>query len=312
MPHEFSYSPRMLLAPAAILACLATPAPGFAQSKADPPKFAVVSVKPCKSAVSGDRSVGAGGNDPGRLWIVCQTVENLIRWAYVRYPSGQPLPVGGPPKMMPNEPVQGGPAWLSSETFSIDARPESPQTFDMMRGPMLQAVLEDRFKLSIHRSTRQIPIYALVVAKGGPKLDTAKKDSCTGPPDFSKGLPPPLTPDQPPPCGAFSPNGQGGTRTFGQTMAGLSAEFSALLDRRVDDRTGLEGTFDINLDVSFNSLFTRFDHRPAAAGDTPEQPGTDPLEALGSAVRKLGLRLETTRGPETFIVIDHVERPSEN
>jgi uncharacterized protein (TIGR03435 family) len=176
---------------------------------------------------------------------------------------------------------------------------------------MLQALLEDRFKLRIHRSTRQVPIYALVVAKGGPKLDLAKKDTCTGPPDFSKGLPPALTPDQPPPCGAFSPDGKGGTRTYGQTMAGISAEFSALLDRRVDDRTGIEGTFDIHLDVGFDGLFTRFDHRPAA-GDTPQQPGTDPLEALGSAVRKLGLRLETASGPETFIVIDNVERPSEN
>jgi hypothetical protein len=75
---------------------------------------------------------------------------------------------------------------------------------------------------------------------GSPIPGSINKDSCTGPPDFSKGLPPPLTPDQPPPCGAFSPNGKGGTRTYGQTMAGLSAQFSALLDRRVDDRTGIE------------------------------------------------------------------------
>jgi uncharacterized protein (TIGR03435 family) len=176
---------------------------------------------------------------------------------------------------------------------------------------MLQALLEDRFKLSIHRSTRLVPIYALVVAKGGPKLDAAKKDHCTGPPDFSKGLPPPLTPDQPPPCGAFSPDGKGGTRTYGQTMAGLSAEFSALLGKRVDDRTGIEGTFDIHLDVKYAGLFTRFDRQPAA-GDTPEQPGTDPLEILESAIQRLGLKLQSASGPETFIVIDHVERPSEN
>ena len=94
-------------------------------------------------------------------------------------------------------------------------------------------------------------------------------------------------------------------------MAGLSAEFSALLDRRVDDRTGIEGTFDIHLDVAFDGLFTRFDHRPAT-GDTSQQPGADPLEVLGSALRKLGLRLEAASGPETFIVIDSVERPSEN
>ena len=135
---------------------------------------------------------------------------------------------------------------------SIDARPESPQSFEMMRGPMLQALLEDRFKLRIHRSTRQVPIYALVVAKGGPKHRLAAP---------------------------FSPDGKGGTSTYGQTLAGISAEFSALLDTRVDDRTGIEGIFDIHLDVGFSGLFTRFDHRPAA-GDTPEPPGTDPREAF--------------------------------
>jgi uncharacterized protein (TIGR03435 family) len=232
-----------------------------------------------------------------------------MQWAYVRYANGEPSPRDVAP--VPDQLIEGGPSWVRSKTFMIDAKPESPQTMEMMRGPMLQALLEDRFNLKIHRGTRQVPVYALVVAKGGPKLDAAKKDSCTAPPDFSKGLPPPLRPDQPPPCGAFSPDGKGGTRTFGQTMAGLSAEFSALLDRRVDNRTGIEGTFDIHLDVGFDGLFTRFDHRPAA-GDNPEQPGTDPFEALGSAVRKLGLRLETTSGSEMFIVIDHVERPSEN
>ena len=214
-----------------------------------------------------------------------------------------------PPK---DQPIEEAPAWVKSETFTIDAKPESPQTMEMMRGPMLQALLEDRFNLKIHQGTRHVPIYALVVARGGPKLVAAKKDSCTAPPDFSKGLPPPLRPDQPPPCGAFSPDGKGGTRIFGQTLAGLSAEFSALLGRRVADSTGIEGTFDIHLDVVYNDLITRFD-RPPAADDTPGGANrSDPFEALASAVQKLGLSLRTTNGSETYIVIDHVERPSEN
>jgi uncharacterized protein (TIGR03435 family) len=317
MPRDFRHSviyavQRTLLAPAAVLACLATPAQSFAQSKAAPSKFEVASVKACKAAdlPPNRRREGPSGNDPGRTRIVCQTLERLIQWAYVRYANGQPTPRDVTP--VPDQLIEGGPSWVRSETFTIDAKPESPQSMEMMRGPMLQALLEDRFNLKLHRGTRQVPTYALVVAKGSPKLDAAKKDSCTAPPDFSKGLPPPLRPDQPPPCGAFSPDGKAGTRTFGQTMAGLSAEFSALLDRRVEDRTGIEGTFDIHLDVDFNSLFTRFD-RPLAAGDAPGGPNsTDPLGALGSAVAKLGLRLESARGAETFIVIDHVERPSEN
>jgi uncharacterized protein (TIGR03435 family) len=284
----------------------------FAQGPLTSPKFEVAAVKPCKAGDlpqngfrEGPGGAG-GGSDPGQTRIVCQTVERLIQWAYVRYANGKP----SPPFTMPakDQPIEGGPSWVKSETFTIDAKPEGPQTMEMMRGPMLQALLEDRFKLKIHRGARQVPIYALVVAKGGPKLDPAKKDSCTVPPDFSKGPPPPLRPDQSPPCGAFSPDGKGGTRTFGQTMAGLSQEFSALLDRRVENRTGIEGTFDVQLDVDFAGLFTRFDGR-RAAGDASEQPpGTDPLEVLGSAVQKLGLSLEATTGPETFIVIDHVER----
>ena len=213
---------------------------------------------------------------------------------------------------MPDQPIEGSPSWVKTEIFTIEAKPENPQTTEMMRGPMLQALLEERFKLKIHRGTKQIPIYVLVVAPGGPKLNTAKDDSCTPPPDFSKGVPPPLRPDQPPPCGAFSPDGKGGTRTYGQTLTGLSEEFSALLDTRVADRTGIKGTFDIHLDLDFNDLFTRFD-RQTIGGDAAERPDrTDPIGALRTAVRKLGLRLEAARGPQTFIVIDHVERPSEN
>jgi uncharacterized protein (TIGR03435 family) len=299
----------MLLAPAAIL-ILTSPAQSLAQSKTNPPNFEVAVVKPCKRVdlpANGARG-GASGNDPGRMRIACQTVERLIQWGYVTYANGAPARF--PP--VPDQPIEGSPSWVKSESFTIEAKPEIPQTVEMMRGPMLQALLKDRFKLRIHRATRQVPIYALTVARGGPKLDAAKKDSCTAPPDFSKGLPPPLTPDQPPPCGAFSPDGKGGTRTFGQTLAGLSAEFSALLGRRVADGTGIEGNFDIHLDVDFNDIFTRFD-RPSDTNDTPAAAnGTDPFEALASAVRKLGLRLQTSYGSETYIVIDHVERPSEN
>jgi len=194
---------------------------------------------------------------------------------------------------------------VKSETFTIEAKPESPQTLEMMRGPMLQALLEDRFKLKVHQVTKQVPIYALVVARGGPKLDATKKDSCTLIPD---GPPPTRTPNQPPFCGLFGPNSKGGTRTLGQTLAGLSEQFSALLDRDVVDRTGIKGTFDIDLEAPFDELFGRF-NGPRAAGDAPPQI---PLGAIESAVQKLGLRLESTSGPDTFIVIDQVDRPSEN
>lgn len=307
-----SHAVMMLLAPAAILAYLAIPSQSFSQSKAVA-KFEAVAIRPCKADASrsGANRGGGAGNSPDHLSIVCQTVDNLIQWAYVRYADGQPSRQGRIPIPIPKAPVEGEPAWLTAETFTIDAKPESPQILEMMRGPMLQALLEERFRLKIHWVTRQVPVYALVAGRGGTKLKPASKNSCTPPPDFSKGIPPQLTPDQPPACGAFSSDGRGGTRTYGQTMAGLSAQFSVLLDRRVVDRTGADGTFDIHLDVDFNDLFGRFGQ--PAEGVTSERPDrSDPLGALENAVRELGLRLESARAPQKFIVIDHVERPSEN
>jgi len=303
----------MPLALAAILLFLAIPGQSFAQSNATP-KFEAAAIRQCKAdaAPSGRGRGGATQNSAEHLSITCQTVENLIQWAYVRYADGQPSRPSNIPKPIPRDPVEGAPSWLTSETFTIDAKPENPQTMEMMRGPMLRKLLEDRFSLKIHTISRQVPVYALVAAKGGAKLSATKKDSCTPPPDFSKGMPPMLTPDQPPPCGAFSPDGKGGTRTYGQTMAGLSAQFSALLDRRVVDRTHAEGTFDIHLAVDFNDLFARL-NGASAEGDASQRPDRiDPLGALEAAVRELGLRLESATDDQKYIVIAHVEHPSEN
>jgi uncharacterized protein (TIGR03435 family) len=97
--------------------------------------------------------------------------------------------------------------------------------------------------------------------------------------------------------------------TLGQTLAGLSMEFSAALDRPVVDRTGIAGTFDIHLDLTSDDLFpfARHDDAPAVADAPP-----DPLGAITRAVQRLGLKLEATRVSSEFIAIEHVERPSEN
>jgi len=92
-------------------------------------------------------------------------------------------------------PIDGGTAWIHSERHSINAKAESKATPEMMQGPMLQALLEDRLKLKIHRETREIPVYALAVAKGGLKLEQFKEGSCTPRPpiDLTKPPAPPPT-----------------------------------------------------------------------------------------------------------------------
>ena len=209
-----------------------------------------------------------------------------------------------------NQPISGEPAWANSGRYTIDAKPESPQTAGMMRGPMLQTLLEDRFRLKIHRDLRDVPIYALVVGKGGPKLAPTRKESCRSL-DFTKDPPPLPRPDEPPPCGFFRPDRSGGTETLGQTLAGLCRQFSVALDRDVVDRTGIAGTFDIHLEVSGDDLFP-FARRDSAGDPAAPAMPADPLAAIMAAVQELGLKLESAKASAEFLVIDRVERPSEN
>jgi uncharacterized protein (TIGR03435 family) len=86
--------------------------------------------------------------------------------------------------------LEGGPAWIGSDRYQINAKSETPAGKDLMNGPMLQALLEDRFQLRIHRETSEVPIYALTVAKGGLKLQPMDGGSCT-PVDLTQWSVPP-------------------------------------------------------------------------------------------------------------------------
>ena len=138
------------------------------------PKFDVVSIKPCKS---GDRK--GGDSSPGRLSIGCALLADtdntgLIQQAYNRYAAGHLTSFGVIP-------IEGGPDWIHSETFEIDAKSDGHPSIQMMLGPMMQAILQDRFKLRIHRETRQGPVYELALGKGSPKLKPLQDGSCTPP-----------------------------------------------------------------------------------------------------------------------------------
>ncbi len=248
---------------------------------------------------------GPGTNSPGLLRMNCQTVSILMQQAYGDFADGQTH------HMAKRLDIEGGPSWMSSERFTINAKPETPQKNTMMRGPMLQALLEDRFKLKFHRETRRIPVYELTMVKPGSKsLQPTKADCFTV--DFNNLTPPPPLPrpgERPRLiCGAVwrSPNGLGIQRT---TMGNLAEQFSLLLNRNVIDKTGIAGAFDI--DVEFAPEDVDMPAVDPADGRAAEQQARD--EAwIFAAVRKLGLKLQSAKGPGEFIVIDHLERPSEN
>jgi uncharacterized protein (TIGR03435 family) len=173
----------------------------------------------------------------------------------------------------------------------------------MMNGPMLQALLEDRFKLKIHRESKEIPVYALVVARGGPRLQPTPQGGCTpGDPD---GLPSPVVPGQPLPCGYMGGSEKGGVEAVGVPITSLLPILGSQLPRSIIDQTGLTGLFDYHFDVGLGP--------PNSSPQSEDDPAyQDTLATVTSALQKLGLKIQPAKGAEDIIVIDHVERPSEN
>jgi len=263
------------------------------------PKFDVVSVKPCKPGVT-----KGGDSSPGRLSIGCALladVDNtgLIQQAYNRYSDGQLTS----PKIIP---IEGGPDWIHSQTFEIDAKSDGHPSILMMLGPMMQAILEDRFKLRIHRETRQGPVYELALGKGSPKLKPLQDGSCI---PVLVGHPlPPLASGQ-----HYCRNlvGPGAVDFEGGTLSMLAGLLGLILDRPVIDKTGITNYFEIHLKFSPDDSAAP---RPAtadpgalAAVRAPDAPGI--FQAMQE---QIGLKLVPAKGPVDVLVIDHIARPSEN
>ena len=248
------------------LALLVTVAAGWApsldaQSGSAGRQFEVVSVK---STQPGSRG-GPGPfvqTEPGHL-LARGTLQFFIEYAYAH--NGMY--------------VEGGPDWIRSDRFDVDARqPADAQSFATMPA-MMQRVLSDRFKLAIHRETRQTPILLLTVAKGGPKLTpSAPADE-----PETRGRPGELV----------------ATRI---TMNGLASVLSRNIGRMVQDRTGLGGVYNLTL-RSTNEL-----QGPDRLGRAPVDPDAP---SIGTALEEqLGLKLEPGRGPVEFLIVDRVERPA--
>jgi uncharacterized protein (TIGR03435 family) len=231
--------------------------------------------------------------------------------------------------------ISGAPDWLNSERYDIEAKMDGaaaeemkkldPEDLRNARRLMLQALLADRFKLTLHRETKELPVYNLVIAKGGPKLQESKPDETTNKGDktgdiAAGGKKAASSPGGPltvggggGPAGSKSVSlaagggasvsfgGRGGNRNMsgrGVTMQGLTATLANVTGRPVMDKTGLTGKYDYKLEY-------------APDDNSVEADPTGP--SIFTAVQEqLGLKLESAKGPVEIFVIDHVERPSEN
>jgi uncharacterized protein (TIGR03435 family) len=259
-------------------------------------KFEVASVKP---NTSGTGFINVNIQPGGRYTAINMPLRLLILNAY-RVQEYQ---------------LVGAPDWTNSERFDITAKAEGDIRPPTPGGPpspvqfMLQALLEERFKLAVHRETRDMPIYALTLARADGRLGPQMKPSTTDCAALAaaRGGPPPgpPPPGERPTCGMRMMPGN--ISSGSMMLQQLATSLSMLTRRVVVDRTGLTGGFDIDL------TFT-----PDQMPPGPPPPGAPPLPPIdpnGPSVftalqEQLGLKLEATRGPVEALVVDHVERPT--
>jgi uncharacterized protein (TIGR03435 family) len=176
--------------------------------------------------------------------------------------------------------IAGGPDWIRFDHFDVEAKSEANPTLDELK-LMLQQLLGERFQLNVHRATKEDAVYALVVSKGGPKFKRVQEeDSERLRNDAWHGV----------------KAAQGHLFTQKGEMAGLAAFLTQMLDRPVIDKTNLDGFFEFDFAVPATIL-----------------PSPDSAESIFEAIQdQLGLRLEQTKGPIEVLVIDRVERLTEN
>jgi uncharacterized protein (TIGR03435 family) len=204
------------------------------------------------------------------------TAMGLLQWAY----------------NLPDSRIRGGPDWMRSARFDIEAKPD-PALNDKLRSldseqareierRMVQSLLADRFALKAHEGSHVEPVYELVVAKGGPKFQASQINSTT------------------------INGGKGQMRVAGSdhTLALLTEQLSRMLGRVVLDKTGIDGRFDLSLRWSPDK--------------TPDEPGAALSENGGgpsiftALQEQLGLKLKPAKGPVPILVVDQMNMPSQN
>lgn len=237
--------------------------PAAAQPPAPQPVFEAASIKPADPAAHGS----SWNTRPGRITASNQTLRRCIMIAYD----------------LKDYQVAGGPKWMNSEAYDIVAKledqgkPPTGKEIDAQIRLALQALLAERFHLEVHRETRPMPAYTLVVAKNGFKLQPVE-----------------------PKGGSSTNTGRGRLTATGISMERMAGTLSSVLDRPVVDNTGITGVFDLKLEWSPDENQETSLDKPAAA-------------SIFTAIQEqLGLRLEAHKTDVSVIVVDRADKPSEN
>ena len=341
----------------------APPAPQ-ATAPAQAPEFEEASIRECDpdeipAAPAGARGGGANSfyQTPGRSYMLCMTLATIIRTAFGYSPADLDFMTGGRVGRGPGAfnivyglgvedglRVRGGPDWIRTQRYTIEAVADGAAASDVMRGPMLRALLERRFKLKAHVETEQLPAWTLTIAPSGLKIKPVDDGTCEAQPAIGRGQPaivrpaqpgerqppPPSTPGQPvtvlfrnfvdvrkgetPTCG-ISTQRNGPNQVVvagGITLDALARNLALPLGGVVvTDKTGNTDKFNIVLE------YVRDENVPGPRFLTANQPEPASDVPRGQTIflaleQQLGLKLEPAKAPRDFIVIDQVERPSAN
>jgi uncharacterized protein (TIGR03435 family) len=271
-----------------LLSCRA----GFPQQ----PAFEVASIKPAKPLPMGQRRIGMN-SDGGMLRYTNVSLRDCIRVAY----RVKEFQVQGPDSL--------------SERFDIVAKLPDGSSEEQIP-EMLQALLSERFKLKLHSDTKEHSIYALVVAKGGPKLKPAeiptadgaaaggRRPSAGGP---RRGMSIMMGPD-----GAH-------LKAPSAALSTLAEMISRFSERPVVDMTGVEGQYDFDLvftpenTPNMPGMMRRPMGPPPGGGPAPGEPPAPRAGSIYDSVRPYGLKLEPRKAPMQILIVDHIEKtPTEN
>jgi uncharacterized protein (TIGR03435 family) len=261
----------------------------FSQAPAPRPEFEVASVKPSEPLTNGRVSIGV--HIDGAM-VRC-TYLSLVNYLTLGYDVKDYQIVG--------------PDWLASEHFDISAkRPEGVEGEKALRG-MVASLLEDRFKMVFHRETRELPAYALVVAKGGLKMKEVPPDpdSDTSKVDVN------VTSGR---GGATVDLGGGATLAYSLNkldarkvnIPSILDSLSKFLDRPVVDETGLTGRYNFTLEYSVSELKNLVRGNGGDASNIPDFGGDQP--SIFTSVEALGLKFEPRKAPVPVIVIDSIQK----
>ena len=276
----------IVLMPSSLFAQTNPASPSSAQSPSIPDwhatagarmSFVVASIRQSKSDVRARSHIYSSPNN-GHLIAINVPMKLLLQFAFG----------------IPESRILGGPEWLNTDKYDIEAKADEYIDDQMeklpsdqgrlMKQQMLQDLLADRFQLKVHHETRNLPIYVLVAARNGPKLKESKANGST----VNTGR------------GYISIKG-------GASVTTLAEKIAENLDRIVIDKTGIEGRFDIDL-----KWMPDDGAAPKLNGITEASTDSSGPSIFTAIQEQLGLKLKSSKGLVEVLVIDHADRPSDN